>query len=231
MTRTWWSGAAAVAMLLGACAGHRAGEGDGPRVADADLGRLAPEQMQPVDDARRYLASARDELARAKLRQQDLAQEAALAKADQEAAEAMRHRAAAEAKAADASRAPAQLEQARQMQEQAKLAKAAADARAEWASKASAARQASVQAAEQQVRLGDARVEEAKLRALQAAGIPAAGKYDAPKFQEQVQGAQRAFDDALRKTREVEGQATVSQQRWQDLQRQMQARGAAVPTG
>ncbi|HET9597517.1 MAG TPA: hypothetical protein VFP65_18150 [Anaeromyxobacteraceae bacterium] len=230
MTRTW-KGAVALAVLAAACAGHRSGEGDGPRVADADLGRLAPEQMQPVDDARRYLASARDELARAKLRQQDLTQEAALSKADQEAAEALRHRAEANAKAADASRAPAQVEQARQMQEQAKLAKSAADARADWAAKASAARQAGVRAAEQQVRLGDARVEEAKLRALQAASIPAATKYDAARFQEQVQGAQRAFDDALKKTRDLDGQATASQQRWQDLQKQLQARGTAVPTG
>jgi hypothetical protein len=227
----WWSGAAACAIALGACAGHRAGEGDGPRVADADLGRLAPEQMQPVDDARRYLASARDELARAKLRQQYTSHEGELAKADQQAAGAEAQRAVAEARIAEASREPAQVQHAQQLQEQARLAKAAADARADWAAKMGTARQASVQAAEQQVRLGDARLEQAKLAALQSAKIPAAGKYDAAKFQEQVQGAQRAFDDALRKARDLEGQATASQQRWQDLQRQMQARGAPVPTG
>jgi hypothetical protein len=229
--RTTWNGVVTLAVALSACAGHRSGEGDGTRVADADLGRLAPEQMQVVDDARHYQATARDELARAKLKQQELSQEAALAKADEEAAAAMQHRAAAEAKAADASRAPADMERARQMQEQAKLAKAAADARSDWAKKASAARQASVQAAEQQVRLGDARLEAAKLQALQAASIPAAGKYDAAKFQQQVQGAQRAFDDALGKARDLDAQATASQQRWQDLQRQMQAGGRAVPTG
>jgi len=225
------SGAVALALALAACAGQRAGEGDGPRVADADVGRLAPEQMQPVDDARRWLASARDELARAKLRTEDTAHEGELAKADRQAADAEHQRAEAQARIAETSRDPAQTERARRLQEQARLAKAAADTRADWAAKTSVARQADVHAAEQQVRLGDARVEESKLRALQAAGIPAAGKYDAAKFQEQIQGAQRAFEDALRKARDLQGQATASQQRWQDLQRQMQARGVAMPTG
>jgi len=224
--------AIALALAVAACAGSRsAGQGDAPRIADADLGRLAQEQMQPVDDARRYLASARDELARARLRLEQTKQEDGLARADQQSADADQQRAAAGARLAEQSREPAQLEQARQLQEKAQMAKRAADARLDWAQKLVTSRQTAVQAAERQVQLGDAKLEQSKLRALQVVGIPAAGKYDPARFQAQADGAQQAFDAELAKAREQDNQTVAAQRRYEDLQRMMQARGSAVPTG
>ena len=44
--------------------------------------------------------------------------------------------------------------------------------------------------------------------------------------------AQKTFDKSLQHARDLQGQATASQQRWQDAQRQLQARGGgAVQTG
>ena len=223
--------AIALALAVAACAGNRSGQGDAPRVADADLGRLGQEQMQPVDDARRYLSSARDELARARLRLEQTKQEVGLAGADQQSADADQQRAAAQARIAEQSREPAQLERARQMQEKAQLAKGAAEARLDWAGKLVASRQTAEQAAQRQVQLGEARLEQSKLRALQVVGIPAAGKYDPARFQTQVDGTQQAFDAELAKAREQEGQAVAAQQHYEDLQRRMQASGGAAPTG
>lgn len=228
MTRT-----TAAALLLGVLAGCAHGSSSQPpQVADPDFGRLGPSQTAPVDEARHFVSSARDELSRAKLRAQDGRHELDLAKADQAAASADAQRADAEKKAADQSRAPADLERARDLQERAKLHKSAADAHVEYANRLIKANDASVDAANRQVDLAEARLEWAKLQTLQQAGVPAATKYDAAKFQGRVSSAQKSFDDALRHARDLHGQANSSQQRWQDAQRQLQARGTgAIQTG
>ncbi|HEX9291719.1 MAG TPA: hypothetical protein VF904_19550 [Anaeromyxobacteraceae bacterium] len=223
----------ALAAVAG-CAGMRGGARESApaaQVSDADFGRLPQDQMAPVNEARQFLASARDEQGRAKLRLQEATHEADMAKADQQAAAADAQRAAAHAKVANDSREPAQLEQARQLQEQAQLHKSEADAHAQYAAKLAEARQAAVKAADDQVALGEARVDWSKLQAMQLANVPAAGKYDAGRFQTRVNDAQNRFDQDLQKARQLEGQATASQQRWQDLQKQMQARGSAIQTG
>jgi colicin import membrane protein len=220
--------------VLGLCACAGTGKGSSaPTVSDADFGRLQPGQTGPVDEARRFLASARDEQARAKLRLQEVQHQDDLAKADATAARAAAARAAAQAKAADDSRDPAQLEQARALKEQADAEKRAADARDTYAKQLKDARQASVDAASAQVDLGDARVELAKVQALQQAGIPAASRYDAGKFQARVDDARKSFQAALQKARDAESKALASQQAWSDAQRQAQAipTGAAAPTG
>lgn len=222
----------ALALAVAACAGNKsAGLMEATHVADADMGRLAQDQMQPVDEARSYLSSARDELARARLRLEQTKQEVGLAHADQQSADADQQRAAADARIAEQSREPAHLERARKSQEQAQMVKSAAGARLDWAGKLVAARQTAVQAAERQVQLGEARLEQSKLRALQTVGIPAAGKYDPARFQAQVEGSQKAFDAELAKAREQEGQTVAAQRRYEDLKSAMQARGGAVPTG
>src|SRR5690349_3114993 len=116
MTRTIVA-AVALATVAG-CAGARGAAG-GQTVTDEDLGRLGPSQMAPVEEARRFVSSARDELGRAKLRQQESQHERDVAKADQAAAAADAQRADAEAKVADQSRDPAQMERSRQLREQA----------------------------------------------------------------------------------------------------------------
>lgn len=69
-------------------------------VSDADLGRLAPEQMGPVQAGRAALGEARDAVARAQLRLQDSRHEEGWANAERAQAEGDRLRAAAELSAA-----------------------------------------------------------------------------------------------------------------------------------
>ena len=201
------------------------------QVSDADFSRLAPDEMGPVNEAREFLASAKEEQGRAKLRQQDTVHEADLAKADQQAAYSDEQRAVAQAKMANDSREPAQLEQARQFQEQARLHKSEAEAHAQYAAKLAEARKADVQSADDQVALGEAKLEWAKLQAMQQANVPAAGKYDPTGFQARVDNAKKKCDLSLQKASDLEGQASALRQLWQDLQQQLQAHGNASETG
>jgi len=227
MKRLWIAAALA---LLAACAGMGGSKGTSEAtVPDADLGRLAQGQMGPVDEARQFLGSARNEQARAKLHVQEVQNEGKLATADAQSAKADADRAAVQAKVANESRDPGQLEQARVMKQSADAKKRAADARADYAKKLTAARQTSLSAADQQVALGEARLERAKLAALQQANVPAAGKYDMAKFDGRVSAAQKSFDQALQKARAQESQAMAAQQAWVDAQRQIQTQ--AVQTG
>jgi hypothetical protein len=201
------------------------------QVSEADFSRLAPDEMGPVNEAREYLASAREEQGRAKLRQQDTMHEADLAKADQQAAYSDEQRAVTQAKMANDSREPAQLEQARQFQELARLHKSEAEAHAQYAAKLAEARKADVQSAEDQVALGEAKLEWAKLQAMQQANVPAAGKYDPTGFQARVDNAKKKCDHSLQTASDLEGQASSLKQLWQDLQQQLQAHGNATETG
>jgi chromosome segregation ATPase len=212
----------ALAALV-ACAGSRSHENEAPKVSDADFARLGPGQMAPVDQARQAVNAARDELARARLRQQQTQNEAALAQADRTAAEADAQRAAAEAKTANDSREPAALQRVQQLQQQASLRRQAADAHLDYANKLSAARAAQVASAQRQVDLAEAQLEWTKLQALQAAGVPAASKYDQAAFQKRYQEARQAADQSFQQSRELETQSIVAQRHYEDVTRQLQA--------
>ena len=217
--------------LAGAIGGACAHGESKPTVSDADFGRLGPDQMGPVNEARQFAMSARDEQARARARLSEVQHEGDLAKADQQAAKATGSAAEAQAKIANDSRDPAQLERAREAKERAQLQTQTADAHADYAAKVVQARQTAVDAADKQVALGNARLELAKLHALQTANIPASQKYDEAKLQGAVNDAQKSFSDTMDKARSQDGQAVASHQRWQDLQRQLQAKATPVPAG
>lgn len=219
-----------VMLALAAAAGcASSGGAKSGTVSDADFGRLQAGQTGPVDQARLFRDSALDEQARAKLRLQEGKNEEQLAKADREAAAAQANRAEAAQKAATESREPAALEQARVLKEQAAAMKRAADAHGAYAKKMMEARQTAVDAAAKQVSLADAKLELAKVQALQQASVPAASKYDLTKFQANLDKAQKDFDQALQKTRQQESQAQAAHQALQDADRQVQAQ--AVPLG
>jgi hypothetical protein len=218
----------ALALLAGCATGEGAKSG-GTAVSDADFGRLGPGRTGAVNQARQFLASAQDEEARAKLRLQEGQHEGELSKVDEDTAKAAVERSQAHAKMANESRDPAELERSRTLKQQADAAQRAAKAHEDYAKKAVAARQAAVDAAHKQVELGNARVELAKLQALQQGQVPAAGKYDMAKFQQRVDKAQKDFDAALQKTRDQELQATAAQRAYEDAQQQAQAQ--TVPLG
>jgi len=220
-----------IAIALGACVVLAcAGTQKPTTVSDADYGRLNPGQTGPVDDARAELGTARDAAARAKLRQTEARHELELAKADEEAADADRLKAASAAKAAKESNDPAQIESARNVSDTAQLRKRTADAHVDYAKKLQTFRDADVAAANQKVAYLEARVERSKLAALQDAQVPAATKYDASKLDAQVSKAQAQKQEADSKVGSAKAEMANAGKAWQELDREFQARGSAPKT-
>lgn len=216
---------------LGCMHGGAQSEARSSTVSEADVGRLGPQQEGPIDQARQALSAARGALARTELRLQQAQNEEGTAKADRESAEADQKVADAQRKVANDSRAPEALEKARQLETQAATHRQLADLHLEYVAKLIEQRKAEVQVAERQVDVAQARVEWSKLQALDQARDPAATKYDAGRFQTAVNDAQGKLDEATKKARSLEGEATAAQQRWDDARRRGQAEGSSDQTG
>ena len=200
-------------------------------VSDADLGRLAPEQMGPVQAGRAALGEARDAVARAQLRLQDSRHEEGWANAERAQAEGDRLRAAAELSAAreagDARKASIATERA----DAAALRTQAADARLQYGRSLVAAREAEVNAAEARVRRAEWEVERSKLVALREAQVPAATKYDPAPLDRRIAEVARAEEAARARARDLGGAARASFERWRTLTDRYEARARAIPTG
>lgn len=225
--------AAAVVLALAACGGSRKQQASRPvTVSDSDYGRLAAGQTDIVDQARTDLARARDELARTKLRQTEAAQATSLAQADAGVAQAELQRAAARTKMAQESNDPTELSLASNMTESAKLREATAQARLDYAQKLQSARAAEVAAAEKNVAYQEMRVEQSKLQALQMAQVPAAAKYDGAQLDGRLAASRKELDEASAAARAAVQQSMTAEQRWLELNRQLQARsGGPAPRG
>jgi hypothetical protein len=223
----------AIVFLLGSTAyassGHYS-EAKASTVKDTDVGRLQPEQEKIVDDARLALATATDDLAREQLKLEKAEDEARLAKTDVEMAEAEQKAADARQMAADESRALAAITEANQFNERARMHRHAADAHVDFADKQVVARKADVQAAEQQVALAEARVESARLAALQRAQNPAATTYDPGRFETAVYDAQIDLEQMQSEARSLDQQAAVARSNWQSSQREFDAHGGLAST-
>ena len=213
-------------LALCSCASIMGKKDDSTKVSEADMGRLSEGQMGPVNAARQVVATAQDEEDRAQLSLDKANQEVDLAKADQTSAKAEKDQADAQQKIAEDSREPAQVQKAQALTLEAEAHRQAADAHFEYASKLVDARKASVTQADRRIDLAHAKLEVAKLQAMQQANVPASGKYDLPKLQSKVDDAQKDYDDAARKAQDKNGEATASQQRWQELQQQQQRQAA-----
>jgi hypothetical protein len=221
---------AALTAMLTACGTSKSAK-QPVKVSDADYGRLEPGQTQVVDAAREDRGRARDELARAQLRLTQARHEDDLARADLEAAEGARIRAEARAAQSRESRAPEDIELARERANEAQLRKRAADAHMEYAKQLVEARQAEVAAAEQRVELQEARVEAAKLEALETAGVPAARKYLRSELTARVAEEQRDVERTSGQARALLQKAQDAERTWRDAQRQLQAQLESRPLG
>lgn len=219
---------ALAASLLACGSTQKRGEDTVATVSPADLGRLAPEQMGPVQTARADHDAARDAVARARLRLQDSRHEESFAHADRTDAEADRQRAEAELKAAQQSGDPSLLARANELAEAAALRQQAADARLDFARRLVAAREAEIAALDARVRRGEWAVERAKLTALEEAGIPAASKYDAAALERQVGEAARAEEGARVRALELERAAVAARDRWRGLVERYEARARSL---
>ncbi len=200
-------------------------------VSDADLGRLAPEQMGPLQQARATLDEARDAVARARLRLQDSRHEEGWANAERAQAEGDRLRAAAELSSAREAGDARQGALAGDRAEAATLRAQAADARLEYGRRLVAARDAEVRSAEARVRRVEWEVERSKLLALRKAGLPAASKYDPAPIEGRIAEAAKAEEAARVHSRDLGGTARASHDRWRALEDRYEARARSIPTG
>ena len=190
-------------------------------------GRLSPEQMQPIEQARQERSTAVQEVNRTKLRLQQAQQEADMAKADEAAAKADATRSDAMAKAANESREPQSMQQASHLREAADLHQKQAQAHTEYAKKLVDARKAAVAAAEQRQKLAENQMEWSKLEALQQANIPAATKYDPGKLQTGVNDDRKELSQREQKAHQLEGDAMTAYRTYQDARQQFQARAGS----
>ncbi len=199
-----------------------------PTVSPADLGRLAPEQMGPIQTARGDLDASRDAVSRARLRLQDARHEEAYARADRTQADADRQRADAQLRTSGEAGDARLAARATELVEAASLRAQAADARLDYARRLVAAREAEAQAAEARVRRGEWEVERAKLTALREAQIPAASKYDPAPLERRVAEAARAEDGARARARDLDHQAAAAHARWRGLLDRYEARARGI---
>jgi colicin import membrane protein len=216
------------ASLVVACASQKAEAPKATQVADVDYGRLTQEQMASVEAARRNEAAAGNDLARAQLRLKEADHEAELAQADVPAVEADRKRAEAEAKMAKESRDPAALDRAQGAKQSADIHEREVKAHADYAAKLKQACQAEATAAQRRLEASSAKVDQAKLQALQSAGVPAAAKYDASSFDTAVSDAAAKQAQAEADALGMRQQAVAAERQWEDLQQQLRAKKSAM---
>lgn len=200
-------------------------------VADADLGRLSPDAMGPVQTARAALDEARDAIARARLRLQDSRHEQEWANAEKASAEGDRLRAAAELSSAKEAGDQRLSGLASERSAAAALRVEAAAARLEYAVKLAQAREAEVRTAEARVRRAEWEVERAKLTALRQARLPAASKYDPAPIERRIAEATRAEEGARAKSRDLGVAARAAYEKWRSLSDRYEARARSIPTG
>jgi hypothetical protein len=200
-------------------------------VADADLGRLAPDEMGPVQASRSQLDEARDAVARAQMRLQESRHEDDWANADKAAAESDRLRAAAELATAKDTGDQRRASIARDHAAAAVLRAQSAQARLDYARKLVQARDAEAKVAEARARRLEWEVERSKLTALHEAGLPAASKYDAAPIDGRIAEAAKAEDAARARARELGGSARAAYDAWRSVHEQYEARARSIPTG
>jgi hypothetical protein len=225
---------AALAALALACSStpkKKASEEPVRTVADADLGRLAPDQMGPFQEARARLDEARDAIARAQLRLQESRHEEAWANADRAAAESDRLRAAAQLATAKDAGDQRAVGIANDHAAAAALRAQTADARLDYARKLVQARDADVKTAEARARRAEWEVERSKLVALRDANLPAASKYDPAPIEKMIAEAGKVEEGARARSRELGGSARAAYDAWRSLNERYEARARSIPTG
>ena len=219
----------AAVLAVSGCALFHHGHPEFKPVSDADVGRLAPRQMAPIDAARGQVFAAHDASSRTKLRLEEARHEAELAQAEQTAARADTERARAEQDAAASSNAPPVKTRAQEAAVDAELHRRAAQAHAAYAQRLLRARQTEVEAADEMVKVREAELERAKLTALSQAGIPAATKYDPAPFDAHVADAQRDYQRARARASDALHQAEQTRNAWAALSQQYLARLQSAP--
>ena len=209
-------------VLAATACGHG---GISDKVRDSDYAHLDPAQTANVQAPRAELAQAQDELTRAKVKLQEARQEKAVSDAEDKMTEASLQRAKAEDAKAKSLGDPALIERAKQLYDQAGARARAGEARDKYVATLIEAREADLAAAQRHVDLANAKVELAKLQALEAAKSPVVSQYDQSSFYDDVAKAQRKYDDARVRAAKLDEQAKAAQAKADDLAKKVPVAG------
>lgn len=170
------------------------------KLLDAEKAKLGPEASAQLSAARQELEQSRAEVVRAKDAIVQARQEVELAEVEQKKTEV-------------------ELERAKKAWQDAEARKDAADARRAYAVKLVDAREASEDAVQSRVELADAKLEDTKVVVIQQVDARAGKELERSDFAERVIRSQQKADDAERKARELQQDATERQRRWEELAR------------
>ena len=232
----WWTVAAA-GLWLGACATTEPTGIAGPMVSSADMGRLSPQQLHPVDEAQAQFFRAQQARNRAALQLQDAKNQVAVTEPRVQAADADIKAAEAHLDAAKQSGDPRSIGAAQHELDVARLEKQAREANIDYLNHEVSYRDAALTLSSRQVDLADARLQQSKLLALQQAHNPAANKYSSAAFQGLVENRQGAVQDAENGLSQARQAMNQSFDDWQGARRSvaqeqgmLPARGEQAPT-
>jgi hypothetical protein len=212
--RGWWVLTAGLA-LCAACASNKPQQ---VKLDDAGLARLNESQMEPVDDARIEQGRAHDALARARAAEADARARYDVAKSEREVSQAQLKRAQAErdllkkqyADADQMARADNDIQAAQQRIQ-------AADLKLDYLKRMIDIGSAERQLAEQHVETADARVEQAKYRAMQQANAPQVREINGAQIDQRVAQDESREAQSRSQIATMRSQANDVYNRWQQM--------------
>jgi chromosome segregation ATPase len=227
------AGMAATVFLLAACGGAREARdtSTAPKIDEAWLARVPPEDMAPVEDARTQLRAQEDELSRARVAKQDAENQRTVARNEEETAKAAVKTAESQLKAAEAQGQAPEIAEARAALERARLARQVAEANRQRADQAVEVADARIEAQEAEVKLARNFVSQAEYRALLANGDTRAAELDPAAFDQAIATSQNEANQAQARVQQREQKLQTAARRHDQLRQQLQASQPAPPAG
>ena len=213
------AGIAALA-VAGACA-HGSTRSD--TVSDEALARVPPNQMASVNQARLDVSKAKDTLARENLRLTKGKKYVDVANNEVKIAQEQLNREKTAQDAASYARNDQATTQSQSAMGLARQREQVANAHVKAANELVNYAQARGDAAQKAVDLANARVEQAKFKAVQATGDPAAANIDGPAIAKKVEDARVALEQDRAKVSQLKATASAARTSWIALREQLPA--------
>jgi hypothetical protein len=206
--------------FVGACA-HGSARSD--TVSDDVLARVPPDRMAEVNQARDDVNKAKDNLARENLRLNQARKYVEVAKNESKMAEDQLNRDKAAQDAASYARDNQAATQSQSAMGLARQRELVAQAHGKAAGDLVAYAQERVNAAQKAVDLSNARLEQSKLKAVQASGDPATKDIDGDAIARRVEDSRVALEQERAKVMQAKANASASRSSWVTLRDQLPA--------
>lgn len=206
--------------FAGACA-HGSSRSD--TVSDEALARVPPDQMTQVNQARLDVSKAKDNLARENLRLNKAKKYVDVANSEVKIAEEQLSRNQSAQDAANYARNDQAAEQSQSAMGLARQREQVAKGHVKAANDLVGYAQTRVDAAQKAVDLANARLEQAKFKAVQASGDPAANNIDGQAIAKRVEDTRVALEQERTKVAQAKANASASRTSWIALRDQLPA--------